>query len=345
MLKTAKKDRTLYEFIINKPVEKTIETSEIDEETGEEITRKKKVEEIEEIKVRCLRPTRKNVEEAEFQYSLKLSECLNMGIMTKQMLYKKYTDTGGLYTNEIFKELAELYDRQQEIREMFIFLSSSISEKEDAELTDEEKEKIQALQKYIPEYGEVFQRITEIESEYDTLFAHTADKLAENHKLRYFIIKGTQIKNPEDEDFKDLYEVPVDVVTKKIKFDDQVEKYLDLEDEADPIYLQILEKIHKLYTLYYLRKDLLTREDFETAMTQLEEYEKQETSLREKARKFELKEKIEEAKKEKEEKKPVEEPITEFDAKEVKGVENAEEDKKEEKPKRRKPRKAKIETV
>ena len=195
MLKTAKKDRVLYEFIIKKPVEKTIEISEKDTETGEEIVRKKKVETVEEINIRCLRPTRKNIEEAEFQYSLKLSECLNMGIMTKQMLYKKYTDTGGLYTNEIFKELTERYERQVEIKELFTLLSSTLSDKEDDELTEEEKNKIQELQKLIPEYGKNYQRILEIESEYDTLFTHTADKLAENHKLRYFIIKGTQIKN------------------------------------------------------------------------------------------------------------------------------------------------------
>lgn len=343
MLKTAKKDRTLYEFIINKPVEKTIETSEIDEETGEEITRKKKVEEIEEIKVRCLRPTRKNVEEAEFQYSLKLSECLNMGIMTKQMLYKKYTDTGGLYTNEIFKELTERYQRQVEIKELFTLLSSTLSEKEDSELTDEEKQRIEELQKLIPEYGENYQRILEIESEYDTLFTHTADKLAENHKLRYFIIKGTQIKNPEDEDFKDLYEVPVDVVTKKIKFDDQVEKYLDLEDEEDPIYFQILEKVQKVYGLYFYRADMLTKEQFEEAMKLLEENEQKEKVLREKA--LEIENKREKEDQEKEEEKSADEPITEFDAKEVKGIEDAEKDKKEEKPKRRKPRKANIETV
>lgn len=327
MLKTVKKDRVLYEFIIKKPVEKTIEISEKDAETGEEIVRKKKIETIEEINVRCLRPTRKNIEEAEFQYSLKLSECLNMGIMTKQMLYKKYTDTGGLYTNEIFKELTERYERQVEIKELFTLLSSTLSDKEDNELTDEEKKKIQELQKLIPEYGENYERILEIENEYDTLFTHTADKLAENHKLRYFIIKGTQIKNPGEEDYKDLYEVPVDTVTKKIEFKDQVEKYLDLEDEEDPIYFQILEKVQKVYGLYFYRADVLTKEQFAEAMKLLEENEQREKDLREKAQKLEMKRKIEEAKNEEEEKKSDEKPIAHLDAKDF--------EVKQEKPKRR----------
>lgn len=333
MLKTAKKDRVLYEFIIKKPVEKTIEISEKDTETGEEIVRKKKVETIEEINIRCLRPTRKNIEEAEFQYSLKLSECLNMGIMTKQMLYKKYTDTGGLYTNEIFKELTERYERQVEIKELFTLLSSTLSDKEDSELTEEEKNKIQELQKLIPEYGKNYQRILEIESEYDTLFTHTADKLAENHKLRYFIIKGTQIKNPGEEDYKDLYEVPVDTVTKKIEFNDQVEKYLDLEDEDDPIYFQILEKVQKVYGLYFYRADVLTKEQFTEAMELLEKNEQKEKDLREKAQKLEMKQKIEEAKAKGEEKKSNEEAVS--------NSSNLE--KKQERPKRRKKKEDKLE--
>lgn len=333
MLKTAKKDRVLYEFIIKKPVEKTIEISEKDTETGEEIVRKKKVETIEEINIRCLRPTRKNIEEAEFQYSLKLSECLNMGIMTKQMLYKKYTDTGGLYTNEIFKELTERYERQVEIKELFTLLSSTLSDKEDSELTEEEKNKIQELQKLIPEYGKNYQRILEIESEYDTLFTHTADKLAENHKLRYFIIKGTQIKNPGEEDYKDLYEVPIDTVTKKIEFNDQVEKYLDLEDEDDPIYFQILEKVQKVYGLYFYRADILTKEQFIEAMELLEKNEQKEKDLREKAQKLEMKQKIEEAKAKGEEKKSNEEAIS--------NSSNLE--KKQERPKRRRKKEDKLE--
>lgn len=333
MLKTAKKDRVLYEFIIKKPVEKTIEISEKDTETGEEIVRKKKVETIEEINIRCLRPTRKNIEEAEFQYSLKLSECLNMGIMTKQMLYKKYTDTGGLYTNEIFKELTERYERQVEIKELFTLLSSTLSDKEDSELTEEEKNKIQELQKLIPEYGKNYQRILEIESEYDTLFTHTADKLAENHKLRYFIIKGTQIKNPGEEDYKDLYEVPVDTVTKKIEFNDQVEKYLDLEDEDNPIYFQILEKVQKVYGLYFYRADVLTKEQFTEAMELLEKNEQKEKDLREKAQKLEMKQKIEEAKAKGEEKKSNEEAVS--------NSSNLE--KKQERPKRRRKKEDKLE--
>ena len=333
MLKTAKKDRVLYEFIIKKPVEKTIEISEKDTETGEEIDRKKKVETVEEINIRCLRPTRKNIEEAEFQYSLKLSECLNMGIMTKQMLYKKYTDTGGLYTNEIFKELTERYERQVEIKELFTLLSSTLSDKEDDELTEEEKNKIQELQKLIPEYGKNYQRILEIESEYDTLFTHTADKLAENHKLRYFIIKGTQIKNPGEEDYKDLYEVPVDTVTKKIEFNDQVEKYLDLEDEDDPIYFQILEKVQKVYGLYFYRADVLTKEQFTEAMELLEKNEQKEKDLREKAQKLEMKQKIEEAKAKGEEKKSNEEAVS--------NSSNLE--KKQERPKRRRKKEDKLE--
>lgn len=334
MIKPQKKDKVLYEFVVYKTVEETVEISEKNEETGEEIIRKRKEEVQQPIHVKCLRPSRKEIEESEFQYSLKLSECLNRGIMTKQMMYKKYTDTGGLYTNEIFKELTKRYERQSEIRERFTYLASTLGEKDDDQLSEQEKKDMEELQALVAEHGENYQRILEIESEYDALFSHTADKIAETHKLRYFLIRGTMIKEQGDEDYKPLYSVPVDSVSKKMEFNDQLGLFLDWEDQEDIVYLEILKGILRVYQLYFLRPDLSTQESFTEMVELLKNKEEEEQGFREKAKKAELKRKVEELQKANKE---IEEAL-----------ENKEEvpaQTPEEKPKKRKPRKGKIEKV
>ena len=41
-------------------------------------------------------PTRRQMEEADMEYSIEMSKCVKQGILTKAMLMNKYSDTGGL---------------------------------------------------------------------------------------------------------------------------------------------------------------------------------------------------------------------------------------------------------
>ena len=48
------------------------------------------------VPIKIKRPSRRELEEAELEYSVEMSRCVKKGILTKAMLYKKYSDTGGV---------------------------------------------------------------------------------------------------------------------------------------------------------------------------------------------------------------------------------------------------------
>ena len=50
-------------------------------------------------------PNRRQIEEADMEYSIEMSQCVKRGILTKAMLAKKYSDSGGLLAEEDAKTI------------------------------------------------------------------------------------------------------------------------------------------------------------------------------------------------------------------------------------------------
>jgi hypothetical protein len=309
MFSSTKKPKVLYSFTVEEPTTKEVRIEEVDPATGDKITRTKMQDAVNLIEVQFLRPTRSDIEESERHYARKMSQCLEDGIMTKQMIYKKYCDTGGLYTDEIFKELASLYERYREIPNRFQYLAFVLKDKTPETMTEEEREYYEELQALTKEFGDTTLRIKEIETEYESLFRSTADNMAENYKFRYFIIKGTQYRLEGEKQFQGLYDVPVDPVTKKMNYDDQVERLYELEDSGDPIYDKIAKKALKVYGLFYYRKDLETQEDYQREVEILEDNEKEDAENQNFAQDF-YNSKIEEKAEQASEEAPAEEQPT-----------------------------------
>ena len=112
--------KEIYSFNIYEKKEKTVET-ESQDENGNSVTIKKKVTEDSPIKVILRKPSRRQIEEAELEYSVEMSRCVKKGILTKAMLVKKYSDSGGLMSETEAKNLytlyQELFDAQKEYTE------------------------------------------------------------------------------------------------------------------------------------------------------------------------------------------------------------------------------------
>ena len=80
--------KELYSFGLDeeKEVEKT--HTRKNKKTGEETTVTKKTKEKVPIQVKIKRPSRRELEDAELEYSVEMSRCVKRGILTKAMLYK-----------------------------------------------------------------------------------------------------------------------------------------------------------------------------------------------------------------------------------------------------------------
>ena len=98
---------------------KNKETKKMEEYSVEE-TSKKPVP----VRIILKEPNRKDLEEADIEYSIEMSKCIKRGILTKAMLAKKYSDTGGLLTEEDAKLLTRRYSELGDLQNKYTRLNS-----------------------------------------------------------------------------------------------------------------------------------------------------------------------------------------------------------------------------
>ena len=236
--------KNLYTFKVYSEKEVTVEEKKIDENTKEEITISKKVLEKVPMEVILRKPTRRQIEEADLEYSVEMSKCIKKGILTKAMLAKKYSDTGGLVSETQSKRLIELYTKIYDLQGESVKLESSTKK-------EVNKEK---LNKVIEELTNVRKEIVEIESSYRSLFDHTADTKAQNRVLLWYVLNLTYIKDHEDEKEKPYF--------KGEDFDQKLEAFYALEENPVENYSLISKKVSTLIAFWFFNQ-ASTPEEFE----------------------------------------------------------------------------------
>lgn len=121
--------KNLYSFTLFSEKENTVEEKRVDEQTKEEMIVMKKVVEKVPFEVSLRKPTRRQIEEADLEYSVEMSKCIKKGILTKAMLAKKYSDTGGMLSENESKKLVDLYKKIYDLQNESIRLESSTKRK------------------------------------------------------------------------------------------------------------------------------------------------------------------------------------------------------------------------
>ena len=105
--------KIIYQFTVKteKDVEEEKTSKRKNKETGEmeTTTTTKVVKKLVPTEIILYQPSRRQVEDADMEYSIEMSKCIKKGILTKAMLAKKYSDTGGLISEEDSQRLTRLY--------------------------------------------------------------------------------------------------------------------------------------------------------------------------------------------------------------------------------------------
>lgn len=243
-------DKELYSFSVDveKEVEKTTVT--VDEKTKEETKITKKVKESIPVRIRLMRPTRRIMEQADLEYSKELNLRMRDGFLTKAMVVKKYADTGGVLTEEESKEILKMQKRQNDL--MLEFMDLSTGPKKD-------KDQRKKLEKINEELTKVRNDLARVESSYSYLFQHTADMLAMNHVILWYILFLTRIEEPIQGD--NTGEVKWVDFFKGETFEEKKEDYYIKDDDADSIYQLIAKKLLYFVSFWY-NGAAITKEDF-----------------------------------------------------------------------------------
>ena len=206
----------IYKFTLTKTEKKKVEVERKNKETGEmeTVLTPKTVKTPIEFVIK--KPSRRIIDEAEAQYAIELSKNIKRGIVTKDMMVKKYADTGGSLTEEEVKDMLRKLQRSNEIANEIQLLSATDKENN--------KEKIEELEE---ELLSVRKELIDLEVAMQGVYEHTADARAERSMLLWYTIQlAKKIEEGEEKDFFNgiIYEDQLEDLYEKDEGEDEIEK-------------------------------------------------------------------------------------------------------------------------
>ena len=229
--------KELYSFTIDEEKEVEKVSKRKNKKTGEETTVTKKAKEKVPVQVKIKRPSRRDLEEAELEYSVEMSRCVKKGILTKAMLYKKYSDTGGVWSEDDAKDYGRLYKEIFDIQNEYVRLET-VDKK-----TEKQKERVESLKE---ELSVKKRKIIDSETSMQSLFDHTADTKAQNRLLLWYTLMLTHVQYEEDENAKPYF-IGDD-------FDQRIEDYYIKEDENSDFYGLLIQKVSTILAFWFFNQ-------------------------------------------------------------------------------------------
>lgn len=226
-----------YTIKVNKEVEKT----ETKEENGQTTTVTQKIKEDVPVKIIIKQPSRKNLEDAELQFSIEMSNCIKKGILTKGMLTKKYTDTGGVLSEDDAKELVTLYNKITQLENDVLRLNSKNELDREAEA------------KVISEITTLRMRMVQVESSYRSLFDNTADNIAQNNVIRWFCLHMAHSQVIPDGNIEPMF--------KGSTTEQKLESLHQMDEDENEIYKKAYRKLATFMSFWFFSKNA-KHEDF-----------------------------------------------------------------------------------
>lgn len=240
------KEKWLYNFIANK-TQKKVTVEKVKNENGEEVTKETPEEISIPHKFAILKPRRRQYEDAELFYGVKLAEGIKAGLLTKPQIAKRYNNDGGDLSENQKEFYGSLLIQKakllEEYQKLLIISENSESTK------DRKKELSDTLM-------DIQSSISQFESERSTLFENTAESRATNQTVMWWIFNlsfYSDKENPSDDDFSPLF--------KGDTFDEKSDYYDDLFDAEDEFWLPNIRRITFLISLWN-NNTISTKEDF-----------------------------------------------------------------------------------
>jgi Ca2+-binding EF-hand superfamily protein len=201
----------IYKFTLETKEKKKVEVERKNKETGEieTIIQNKTVKTPTEFVIK--KPSRRLVDEAEAQYAIELSKNIKKGIITKNMLVKKYADTGGQLTENEAADMVRKLKKSNDIANEIQLLT--VTEKK------ENKKKIEELQ---VELLQLRQELADLELSMQGVYGHTADARAERSMLLWYTIQLCKVVEEGKE--KSFFD--------GLLYEDQLENLYDKDEEG-----------------------------------------------------------------------------------------------------------------
>ena len=238
-------NKWLYKFIVNKEKE-VPETTKTKNEKGEEISITKDVKKIFPVEFLLKKPMRKLYEEGELFFGISLSEGIKAGLLTRQLLAKRYDNDGGVLSEADKQRYAELYrslyDQENEVQRAQTNLENLGEEAKTKAITD-------ALIKA----SEIRRELQDFESFRSAIFEQTAENRAKNKTLMWWILNLAHQKEENSD--------KINAVFGEGSYESKLEEY-DKIEEANELYLAEAIKKFAYFVSFWYSGQLNKEEDF-----------------------------------------------------------------------------------
>ena len=199
-------------------------------------------------------PTRRQMEEADMEFSIEMSRCVKEGVLTKAMLLNKYTDAGGMMSEGDAKALGKMYGQLAELQTKFTNFKLKTEDPE--KFTDKQKE-------IYEEIANLRRTIATIETNYSSLLNHTADTRAQNKVISWYLLSLTNTEN-EKEELTPFFSGE--------SYDDKKESLYKMEEEENEMLGIVYDKLMAFVSFWYFSVTSST-EDFEELEKDMDEGE------------------------------------------------------------------------
>tara|TARA_R110000824_G_scaffold791_9_gene4852 strand:- start:3389 stop:4165 length:777 start_codon:yes stop_codon:yes gene_type:complete len=231
-----------YEIELKQTVLKTvIETKKKkNKETGKfdkiEIEVEKEVEEDEDYQFCVKSPNTRVRKEAEIFYSIKLNEYIQKGILTHRQIFNKYMDNGGILSKgedeESFEALLALSKIKEELEKITAQRSTEAH-------TEKKKEKEREL---VIKQRELYDTLYQMELQKDAIFSNSADSMAKNNLIEWWILNLTYYRKGEDGEYKQFFGEGL--------FDEKYDLLCEMEDGEHELFTKAIPTAANVVTLW-----------------------------------------------------------------------------------------------
>jgi hypothetical protein len=169
------------------------------------------------------RPTRKMFDECNLFYSVKVSEGVKNGLLTRSMINKRYQDDAGALSEEEKKHFNEKYGELLLKEKEFQVLQLNLQD--DKEITDEQRQ--EKLAEIVKDTEELKAELERYQVKAEDLYEHTAEARAARQTNMWWLLFLTYIKFKNEErggidDYMPMFAGK--------KFDQKLEAYEQVEE-------------------------------------------------------------------------------------------------------------------
>ena len=235
----------LYEFTINREVEKERTTTSTNDE-GKKVEITEKYEETTPVSFYLKKPNRRLYDDAELFYGVKMSEGIKAGLLTRNLLAKRYEDDGGAFSENEKQRYGELYmalyNKENEYQKLQLNLDNKSQDLKD-ELT----------QDLLVEISDMRRELTDIENSQSNIFDQTAENRAKNQTIMWWVLSLAHWKEYDHNEVNPFFGSG--------SYDEKLEKYDLFEDSDEEFHVEAIRKLAYFVSFWYMGR-ATTEEEF-----------------------------------------------------------------------------------